>query len=86
MPILNYDLIDALINITPESTLADARKERSNATENTQAAFEAIFSAPSPQLTGEIKFLFARIIAEQTGSYVLADFYNQLLEIGRAHV
>ncbi|EOE0523319.1 CMD domain-containing protein [Providencia stuartii] len=79
MPILNYDLIDALINITPESTLADARKERSNATENTQAAFEAIFSAPSPQLTGEIKFLFARIIAEQTGSYVLADFYNQLL-------
>ncbi|MBG5918821.1 alkylhydroperoxidase domain protein [Providencia stuartii] len=79
MPILNYDLVNALINLTPESTLAEARKKRLNTTENTQAAFEAIFSAPSTQLTGDVKFLLARFVAEQTGSPALADFYHQLL-------
>lgn len=36
MPILNYDLVNALINLTPESTLAEARKKRLNTTENTR--------------------------------------------------
>nr|WP_282557604.1 peroxidase-related enzyme [Providencia burhodogranariea] len=80
MPILSYDLVNTLVTLKPESTLAHARNERLNATENTQAAFEAIFSAPSSLLTPEIKYEFARIVAAQTGSPTLADFYHQLLK------
>lgn len=80
MPILSYDLVDSLVNLTPESALVTARNERASATENTQAAFEAIFSAPSELLTQKVKYHFASLVAEQTGSRTLSDFYRQLLQ------
>lgn len=79
MSIPNNDLVNTLIELTPESDLANARHERAAATDNTQAAFEAIFSIDSPRLTPEIKYQFASIVAEQTGSAILANFYRQRL-------
>ena len=80
MTIFNNDLIDSLTNLTPESDLAKIRQERLVATENTQAAFEAIFSAPSDLLPINVKYYFASEVAKQTGSQNLTNFYVQLLQ------
>ena len=79
MSIPNNDLINELIELTPESNLAITRNERAAATDNTQAAFDIIFSVDSSRLTPEIKYHFASIVAEQTGSATLAYFYQQSL-------
>lgn len=79
MSISNNDLVNLLTELTPESDLADARHERSAATENTQAAFNAIFAVNSTRLTPEIKYQLARNVAKQTGSPALALFYQQRL-------
>ncbi len=79
MTIFNTDLIDSLTNLTPESHLAKIRQERLVATENTQAAFEAIFSTPSDLLPINVKYHFALEVATLTGSQSLIHFYSQLL-------
>ncbi|WP_236620648.1 hypothetical protein [Providencia sneebia] len=80
MPIFNNDLINSLIKITPESNLTTVREERLSATENTQLAFTTIFSTPSVLLTQDVKYEFAHLVAQQTGSLVLAHFYKALIK------
>ena len=74
-----YDLINFLLNLTPDSELAKTRAERPVATENTQAAFDAIFSAPSKLLTLNVKYYFAHLVAKITGSVLLEKYYAELL-------
>lgn len=73
----NDDLINALTHLTPDSDLAQIRQERLVATENTQAAFDAIFSAPSNIFPTNIRYYFAYQVAKLTGSQNLAEFYSQ---------
>ncbi|MTC57926.1 MULTISPECIES: alkylhydroperoxidase domain protein [Providencia] len=75
MTIIKNDLINSLLNLTPESELVQIRLERPVATENTQAAFEAIFSTPSVELPTNVKYYFAYETAKQTGSQILANHY-----------
>ncbi|HEM7544533.1 TPA: peroxidase-related enzyme [Providencia rettgeri] len=79
MTISNNDVINYLTNLTPDSSLTKIRHERNVATENTQAVFEAIFSAPSTRLTSDVKYYFAHEVAKITGSPRLAEFYLQLI-------
>lgn len=79
MTISYNDVINSLTNLTPDSSLAKIRHERAVATENTQAVFEAIFSAPSTLLTNNVKYYFAYEVAKMTGSPRLAEFYFQLI-------
>lgn len=79
MTISYTDVINSLTNLTPDSNLAKIRHERTVATENTQAVFEAIFSAPSTLLTNDVKYYFAYEVAKITGSTQLAEFYFQLI-------
>ncbi|MGG4609356.1 CMD domain-containing protein [Providencia sp. Me31A] len=80
MTIFNDDLINSLTNLTPDSSLAKVRKERSAATDNTQASFEAIFSAPSALLSEDLKYDLAHQVAMITGSPSLAEFYRQSIK------
>ena len=80
MTISYNDVINYLTNLTPDSNLAKIRHERSVATENTQAVFEAIFSTPSTLLTNDVKYYFAHEVAKITGSPRLAEFYLQLID------
>lgn len=80
MAIFNDDLINFLTNVTPDSSLANIRKERSVATDNTQASFDAIFAASSALLSNDVKYDFASQVAIITGSPTLAEFYRQLIE------
>lgn len=80
MTILNDDLINFLTNLTPDSDLAKIRQEREVATENTQAAFDTIFSTSSTVLPINIQYYFALEVAKLTGSENLANYYLQLLQ------
>lgn len=77
MTILNDDLINVLTRLSPDSDLALSRQERLVATENTQAAYNEIFSVPSQQFPVDIRYNFAHQVAKLTGSPKLADFYWQ---------
>ncbi|HEQ1857489.1 TPA: peroxidase-related enzyme [Providencia alcalifaciens] len=76
---IKFDLINTILNLTPDSELAKTRAERAVATEDTQAAFEAIFSAPSQILPLNIKYYFALSVAKITGSILLEKYYAELL-------
>ena len=80
MTIFNNDLVNLLTNLTPDSDSAKIRQMRAAATENTQAAFEAIFSTDSYELPNNIKYYLAFETAKQTGSESLSGFYHQLLQ------
>lgn len=80
MTIFNDDLINFLTNLTPDSNLTNIRNERSAATENTQASFDAIFSTPSALLSEDLKYNLAHQVAMITGSPSLAEFYRQLIK------
>lgn len=73
------DLIHNLLAISADSALANARLERDVATENTQAAFESIFFAPSKALTLAFRQFIAQHVAEVSGCTLLAEFYAQAL-------
>lgn len=76
---VKFDLINNILNLTPDSKLAKTRAERPVATENTQAAFETIFSVPSQTLPLNVKYYFALSVAKITGSILLAKYYAELL-------
>ncbi|MEX9948903.1 CMD domain-containing protein [Providencia alcalifaciens] len=76
---VKFDLINNILNLTPDSELAKTRAERPVSTENTQAAFEAIFSVPSQILPLNVKYYFALSVAKITGSVLLAKYYAELL-------
>ncbi|HHR5880564.1 TPA: CMD domain-containing protein [Providencia alcalifaciens] len=76
---VKFDLINTILHLTPDSELAKKRAERPVATENTQAAFETIFSVPSQLLPLNVKYYFALSVAKITGSMLLAQYYAELL-------
>lgn len=76
---VKFDLINNILNLTPDSELAKTRAERPIATDNTQAAFEAIFSVPSQILPLNVKYYFALSVAKITGSILLSKHYAELL-------
>ncbi len=76
---LQHDLVNHLISISPETTLAQLRATRQVATDNTQAAFDALFSIESAQLSLPLRNYLAALTARETGSNLLADFYQRAL-------
>lgn len=74
------DIINQLTDLEASSAIHQARVFRDVATDNLQEAFETIFSIDSEQLSIPVRYYLAESVARQTGSELLADYYQTLFD------
>ncbi|QHQ17854.1 alkylhydroperoxidase domain protein [Pectobacterium parmentieri] len=77
-----HDVLDALADISPDSTLAEARKTREAATRHTQGSYDALFNAAAHDnatLPLSLRFWFATKISGWQQDEQLQHFYAERL-------
>ncbi|ACX90153.1 uncharacterized peroxidase-related enzyme [Pectobacterium parmentieri WPP163] len=77
-----HDVLDALADISPDSTLAAARKTREAATRHTQGSYDALFNAAAHDnatLPLSLRFWFATKISGWQQDEQLQHFYAERL-------
>ncbi|MBI0549694.1 alkylhydroperoxidase domain protein [Pectobacterium parmentieri] len=77
-----HDVLDALAEISPDSTLAEARKTREAATRHTQGSYDALFNAAAHDnatLPLSLRFWFATKISGWQQDEQLQHFYAERL-------
>ncbi|AFI92685.1 alkylhydroperoxidase domain protein [Pectobacterium parmentieri] len=77
-----HDVLDALAEISPDSTLAEARKTREAATRHTQGSYNALFNAAAHDnatLPLSLRFWFATKISGWQQDEQLQHFYAERL-------
>ena len=80
----NADIIDHLVGIVPGSGLDQIRRRRTQARDNAQASYEALFAPETPGAVSHVeRFAVAAFVAGLTGSQVANAFY--LSETVRLH-